>query len=151
MHGVVRSLFVLCLVSVLDQGEYCASESLAENWCKSNFHSMRRGAGRGKPEGRAQLPISLGFKCLECRGEFGSRVALDCHRRHINSTGTPCADPDNHKSMSFTERGGHSIAGVLREHDTLGVLPIPAPYSSLLKMLSCHTERIAIIAIICNK
>ena len=56
MHGVMRILFVLCLVSVLDQGEYCASESLAENWCnlQSNaIHSMRRGAGRGKPEGRA--------------------------------------------------------------------------------------------------
>ena len=152
MHGVVRILFVLCLVSVVEQGEYCASESLAENWCNwqvNAIHSMRRGAGRGKPEGRTQSTISLGFKCLECRGEFGSRVALDCHRRHINSTGTPCADPDNHKSMSFTERGGHSIAGVLREHDTLGVLPIPAPY--LLKMLSRQTESIAIIVIMCNK
>ena len=139
MHGVMRILFVLCLVSVLDQGEYCASESLAENWCnlQSNaIHSMRRGAGRGKPEGRAQLPISLGFKCLECRGEFGSRVALDCHRRHGNSIGTPYADPENHKSMSFTERGGRSFAGVVREHDTLGVLPIPALY--LLKILSSH-------------
>jgi hypothetical protein len=141
MHGVMRILFVLCLVSVLDQGEYCASESLAENWCnlQSNaIHSMRRGAGRGKPEGRAQVPISLGFKCLECRGEFGSRVALDCHRRHENSIGTPCADPENHKSMSFTERGGRSFAGVVREHDTLGVLPIPALY--LLKILSSHLK-----------
>ncbi len=109
MHGVVRILFVLCLVSILDQGDCCASESLAENWCNlqlNAIHSMRRGAGRGKPEGRIQLPISLGFKCLESRGEFGSLVALDCHRRHINSTGTPCAesaDPENHKYMSFTE------------------------------------------------
>jgi hypothetical protein len=145
-------LFVLCLVSVLEQGEYCASESLAENWCNlqlNAIHSMRRGAGQRKPEGRTQLTISLGFKCLKCRGEFGSRVALDCHRRHINSTGTPCADPENHKSMSFTERGGHSIAGVLREHDTLGVLPVPALY--LLKMLFCHTESIAIKGIMYNK
>ena len=35
-----------------------------------------------------------------------------------------CADPRNHKSMSFTERGDHA-AGILRQHDTLGVLPIP--------------------------
>ena len=39
--------------------------------------------------------------------------------------GTPCADPRNHKSMSFTERGDQA-AGILRQHDTQGVLPIPA-------------------------
>ena len=95
------------------------------------------------------MSISLGYKCLECRGEFGSRVGLEVHRRHENSVGTPCADPKNHRSISFNERGGHSMGGVVREHDTLGVLPIPTLY--LLKMLPCHTESTAIIAIICNK
>ena len=36
-----------------------------------------------------------------------------------------CADPRNHKSMSFTERGDQA-AGILRQHDTQGVLPTPA-------------------------
>ena len=33
-------------------------------------------------------------------------------------------DPRNHKSMSFTERGDQA-AGILRQHDTLGVLALP--------------------------
>jgi hypothetical protein len=145
MHGVMRILFVLCLVSVLDQGEYCASESLAENWCKLNFPSMRRGAGRGKPEGRKQLPISLGFTCAHCGGDFGSRTGMDCHRRHRNSVGTPCADPMNSKSMSFTGRADQ-YGGILRRHDTLGVMYILS--FVLQKILTCHTENRAIIAII---
>ena len=66
--------------------------------------SMRRGAGRGKPDGPKRLPISLGFKCAHCRNEFDSLHAMDIPCRHSSSFGTPCADPRNHKSMSFTER-----------------------------------------------
>jgi hypothetical protein len=89
MKRVVRILFVLCLFPVLQQhaAGSCASESqaLAENCCKSRLkaiHSMPPGAGRGKPQGRKQLPLSLGFKCAYCGGEFGSRAGMDCHRRH---------------------------------------------------------------------
>uniref|UniRef100_A0A7S0QMD2 C2H2-type domain-containing protein n=1 Tax=Cryptomonas curvata TaxID=233186 RepID=A0A7S0QMD2_9CRYP len=128
LHRVLRILFVLCLYPVLQQHAVgsCASESqpLAENRCKSRLkaiHSMRRGAGRGKPEGRKQLPLSLGFKCAYCGGEFGSRAGMDCHRRHNSSVGTPCADPRNSKSMSLTARGEHSFAGILRQHDILVV------------------------------
>ena len=78
-------------------------------------------AGRGKPDGPKWLPIALGFKCVHCRNEFDSRHAIDCHRRHSESVGTPCADPRNHKSMSMTERGDQA-AGIHRQHDTLGVL-----------------------------
>ena len=90
-------------------------------------HSMRLGAVRGKPDGPKRLPISLGFKCANCRSEFDSRHAMNIHRRHISLVGTPChgADPSNSKSMSWTARGDHS-AGILRQHDTLGVLPKPA-------------------------
>jgi hypothetical protein len=129
MHVVVCILFVLCLVPVSQQHAVgsCASESqpLAEN-CSYNLklnatHSMRRGAGRGKPDGPKQVPLSLGFKCLHCSSEFGSRAGMDVHRRHSSSVGTPCADPRNSKSMSFTGRGDNSFAGILRQHDTLGV------------------------------
>jgi hypothetical protein len=127
MHRVVRILlFVLCLFPV--------SLQLSSNWplvenCSQlkAIHSMRRdgrGLGRGKPDGPKRLPIALGFKCVECRGEFDSRHAIDVHRRHIASVGTPCADPRNHKSMSMTKRDDQA-AGILRQHDTLGVLPIP--------------------------
>jgi len=94
---------------------------LAENCSQLKaIHSMRRGAGRGKPDGPKRLPIALGFKCVHCRNEFDSRHAIDCHRRHSGSDGTPCADPRNHKSMSMTERGDQA-AGILRQHDTLVV------------------------------
>ena len=49
-----------------------------------------------------------------CSSKFGSRAGMDVHRRSQNS-----------KSISFTARGDHSFAGILRQHDTLGVLPIP--------------------------
>ncbi len=124
MHRIVRILlFVLCLFSVSVQ--LASIWPLAENRSQLKaIHSMRRGAGRGKPDGPKRLPIALGFKCTECRGEFDSRHAIDVHRRHIASVGTPCADPRNHKSMSMTERDDQA-AGILRQHDTLGVLPIP--------------------------
>ena len=95
------------------------------NWQFS--HSMRRDAGRGKSDGLKRLPISLGFKCANCRSEFDSRHAMNIHRRHISLVGTPChgADPSNSKSILWTARGDHS-AGMLRQHDTLGVLPKPA-------------------------
>ena len=126
MHVVVCILFVLCLVPVSQQHAVgsCASESqpLAEN-CSYNLkvNSMRRGAGRGKPDGPKQVPLSLGFKCLHCSSEFGSRAGMDVHSRHSSSVGTPCADPRNSKSMSFTGRGDHSFAGILCQHDILGV------------------------------
>ena len=128
MHRVVRLFFLLCLVPVSEQ--LASIEPLAENCSKlkllNAIHSMRRGAGRGQPSGTKQLPLSLGFKCAYCKSEFDSRIGMDTHRRHSASVGTPCADPRNSKSMSLTARGEHSFAGILRQHDTLGVLPIPA-------------------------
>ena len=128
IRGVSILLFVFFLMPV---SEILASIGPLEeihNKLKSS-HSMRRGtgrgAGRGKPDGPKRLPISLGFKCAHCMSEYESRHAMDIHRRHSTSVGTPCADPSNHKSISFTERGDQS-AGILRQHDTLGVLPTPA-------------------------
>ena len=133
MHRVVRMLlFVLCLVPVSEPLASIGPLTEICNKLKSS-HSMRRGAGRGagrgKPDGPKRLPISLGFKCAHCRNEVDSRHAMDIHRRHSSSFGTQCADPRNHKSMSFTERGDQA-AGILRQHDTLGVLPIPAFFCS---------------------
>ena len=95
-----------------------------------NDQSMRRSAGGG-----TKLPISLGFKCAYCGGEFGSRAGMDCHRRHSNSNGTPCADPMNSKSMSLTQRGD-SYTGNLRLHDTLGVCTCDFPHQA--QTLDCH-------------
>ncbi len=64
-----------------------------------------------------------------CGCEFESRAGMAQHRRNSSLVGTPCADPRNSKSMSFTARGDHS-AGILRQHDTLGVLPIPSYFCS---------------------
>ena len=135
MHRVVRILlFVLCLVPVSEQLASIGPLTEICNKLKTS-HSMRRGAGRGagrgKPDGPKRLPISLGFKCTHCRNEFDSRhaIMMDIHCRHSSSFGTQCADPRNHKSMSFTERGDQA-AGILCQHDTLGVLPIPAFFCS---------------------
>ena len=115
--------------SITSLGSILILGNLFDKTLDVSCHSMRRGAGRGagrgKPDGPKRVPISLGFKCVHCRNEFDSKYAMDIHRRHISSAGTPCADPRNHKSMSFTERGDQA-AGILRQHDTLGVLPIPA-------------------------
>ena len=76
---------------------------------------------------KANATLSLGFKCGNCNGEFASRRAMDCHRRHKRSVGTPCADPRRYKSdlylsLSFTGRADMSTR-ILRQHDaaTLGV------------------------------
>ena len=141
MHRVVHILFVLFLVPVSEQ--LASIEPLAENCSKlkllNAIHSMRRGAGRGKPSGPKQLPLSLGFKCAYCMGEFDSRAGMAQHRRCSSSVGTPCADPSNSKSMSWTTRGDHS-AGILRQHDTLGMLPIHALF--LLRKCSLHNVHI---------
>ncbi len=134
MHRVVRILFVLCLTPVSARKQLGSIGPLGENCSKLNvIHSILvhqgAAAGRRKPDGPNQLPLSLGgYKCTCCRSEFGSRGGMDIHRRHSWSVGTPCADPRNSKSMSFTARGDHrdTFAGILRQHDTLGVLPIPA-------------------------
>ena len=149
MHRVVRILlFVLCLVPVSLQ--LASIWPLAKNCSQLKaIHSMRRGAGRGKPDGPKRLPIALGFKCVHCRNEFDSRHAIDVHRRHSSSVGTPCADPRNHKSMSMTGRGDQA-AGILRQHDALGVLPIPDvcfPQKMLLTSNPENSENNAMIAI----
>jgi hypothetical protein len=124
MHRVVHILFMLCLVPVSEQ--LASIGPLAENCSKLNaIHSMCRDAGRGKPDAPKHSPLSLGFKCAHCGSEFESRAGMAQHCRNSSFVGTPCADPRNSKSMSFTARGDHS-AGILRQHDTLGALPIPA-------------------------
>jgi hypothetical protein len=121
MNWPVRIFYVVLTVSLAVKSSLSASHDqgpglVANHW----HHSMRRSAGGGIPGGRKKLPISLGFKCAYCGGEFGSRAGMDCHRRHRNSIGTPCADPMNSKSMSLTQRGD-TYTGTLRLHDTHGL------------------------------
>ncbi len=48
----------------------------------------------------------------------------ECHRRHITSLGTPCADPSSYKSLPFTGRVD-MFTGILRQHEgTLGAFSI---------------------------
>ena len=118
MHWPVRIfcvvLTVLHAVEAPSSGTHYHGPGLAANW---NDYRMRRSLSAGG--GRKKLPISLGFKCAYCGGEFGSRAGINCHRRHRNSIGTPCADPMNSKSMSLTQRGD-SYTGNLHIHDTVG-------------------------------
>jgi hypothetical protein len=92
MHGVVRILFVLCLVSVLEQGEYCASESLAENWCNLQvkaIHSMRHHASRCWPrENRGQDTVAniVGIQVprMSWRVWFASRLGLSSQTNQLD-------------------------------------------------------------------
>ncbi len=138
MHWPVRIFFVvltvLYAVEATSSATHDQGPGLAANW---NDHSMRRSlsAGGGIPAGRKKLPISLGFKCAYCGGEFGSRAAIDCHRRHRNSIGTPCANSMNSKSMALTQRGD-SYTGNHRLHGTLGVCTLVLPHH--VQTLICH-------------
>ncbi len=111
MHRGVRILFVSSLTPVSAREQLGSIGPLAENCSKVQaIHSMPvhqgAAAGRGKPDGPKQLPLSLGYKYACCtRSEFGPRAGMDIHRRHSSSVGTPCADHRNSKSMSFTARG----------------------------------------------
>jgi hypothetical protein len=137
MHWPVRIFcIVLTLLHAVEaplSGTHHHGPGLAANW---NDYKMRRSlsAGGGIPGGRKKLPLSLGFKCAYCGGEFGSRTGMDCHRRHRNSIGTPCADPMNSKSMSLTQRGD-SYTGSLRLHDILGVCTFVCHHA---QTLCCH-------------
>jgi hypothetical protein len=136
-------LTVLHAVEATSSATHDQGPGLAANW---NDHSMRQSAGGGE-----KLPISLGFKCAYCGGEFGSRAGMDCHRRHRNSIGTHCADPMNSKSMSLTQRGD-SYTGTLRLHDTLGVCTLVLPHQvqtlfCILPHALCHTKSHVIICI----
>jgi hypothetical protein len=120
-HRLVCILHLLCGVTFLLAVQACLSPSEGQATNISVYSKMRRAADGGMPgSGRKKLPVSLGFKCAYCGGEFGSRAGMDSHRRHRFSIGTPCADPMNSKSMSLTH-GGDTNTGTLRLHDTLGV------------------------------
>ncbi len=155
LQRIVRIVFVLCLVPVSEQ-----LASIAEDWAtgkklqkfeRSSHHESRcRKRETRRPETVAT--ISLDFKCANRKSEIDSRAGMAQHRRHRSSVGTPCADPRNSKSMSLTARGYHS-AGILRQHDTHGVLPIPAFFSQKMIFTSQLSpnekiENSALIAVI---
>ncbi len=77
MHWPVRMFCVV--LTVLHAVEAPLSgihhQGLAAN---GNDHTMRRSlsAGGGIPGGRKKLPLSLGFKCAYCGGEFGSYIYI---------------------------------------------------------------------------
>ena len=92
---------------------------------------IMRSANRDMPAVKRSAPQDLGYRCAHCSSEFESRTGIDCHRRHPTSLGTPCADPHNTKSLSFTARA-NVASSHLRQHDTLGAIAIPAPCMFLL-------------------
>ena len=57
----------------------------------------------------------VAFRCNYCKGEYRTQRAYDCHRQHPANLHTPCADPRNQRSVTFTERADLST-GMLQEH-----------------------------------
>ena len=82
-------------------------------------------ANRDIPAVKRSAPQVLGYRCAHCTYEIDSKTGMDCHRQHPTSLGTPCADPKNSKSMSFTARANVASAIIL-QHDTLGATAINA-------------------------
>ena len=103
---------------------------------------------------RRAAPQALGYRCAHCTSEFDSKTGMDCHRRHPTSQGTPCADPENSKSLSFSGRA-NVASSLLRQHDTLGATAIDQPTFHVYIVAVCYiiimiiSKIICIIAIIC--
>ena len=57
----------------------------------------------------------VAFRCNHCKGEYRTQRAYDCHRQYPRTLHTPCADPQNQSSVTFTERADLST-GILQEH-----------------------------------
>jgi hypothetical protein len=78
-------------------GEKCVFphyiESLGESLGADNLFSTGIMRISRQDSHGVNAPQALGSRCIHCRGEFGSRVAMACHRRHPASIGTPSEDP----------------------------------------------------------
>ena len=127
---ILRVLVVFCVATFVP--DYIVGSSESEAWdCHTTriadkfklkaSHFIMQGRARVSGAVKVNAPQAVGFKCVHCNGGFGSRRAMDTHRRHQKSIGTPCADPKSSKSQSFTTRSDMST-GILRQHDaaTLG-------------------------------
>ena len=117
MHFYLITLLVLCVVT--DSREFQSKPNFLVTQISIPTGSRMRQVRSASR--MANAPQAVGYKCLNCNGEFLSRHAMDVHRRHPSSSGTPCTDPSSFRSLSFTGRADMST-GILRRHDiaTLG-------------------------------
>ena len=116
---IVASFVVFCFHHFA--GEKCVLPQYIERPGADNLFAtgIMRPAHHNSHAVNSNAPQALGFRCVNCKAEFGSRVAMACHRRHPTSIGTPCEDPKNAKSISYTGRAS-VLSSIVREHDTLG-------------------------------
>jgi hypothetical protein len=82
-------LIILLAKSVFQHNIESRGESLvADNLFSTDIMRTAR------QDVNSNAPQALGFRCIHCRGEFGSQAAMACPRRHPASIGTPCEDPN---------------------------------------------------------
>ncbi len=77
--------------------------------------ASQRAGDRGPAKVNAAASLAVGFKSLHCAAEFGSRTAIDIHRRHRSDVRTLCDNPKKCASLSFTAHAVMST-GILRHH-----------------------------------
>ena len=77
------------------------------------------------------------FRCNHCKGEYRSQRAYDSHRTHVKSLGSPCNDPVNKKSVSYTERAYLST----------GILVVCLPCSVMLHDNVCGHRNVHAMAV----
>ena len=120
-----RTEQILCFSFILNFLLQVSTLHYPANWPRNIAGPCRLIPCFMRPAGHDSLrnaPQALGFRCAHCTSEFGTRRAMDCHRRKQSSLGTGCADPSNSKSVSFTGRASIS-SSIIREHDILGAHP----------------------------
>jgi hypothetical protein len=112
-----------CCFFIIVLAKSVCLQSLGESLGADNLFSTDIMRTSRQDSHGVNAPQALGSRCILCRGEFefGSRVAMACHRRHPASIGTPGEDLKSAKPISNTGRANVS-SSIVREHATLGTL-----------------------------
>ena len=127
MHSRLRIVVVLYVSNFVPEYKVGWSESqqttrIAEKLNLNASHFMQ---GRTRDRGDVKVNASqeVGFKCVHCVGEFGSRMVMDTHHRHCSSMGTPSANP-----MSYSRyRSLHVQTCLLGSFANTMPLPLVSP------------------------
>jgi hypothetical protein len=144
MQCYFSRLLVLFLATVLQQ--FTVTVGLRQSLSvrrPSITHMQHR-----MPVARASAQ-AMGFTCRNCNNIFDSRRSMECHRRHVTSQGTPCADPSSYKSLSFTGRASADTStAILREHaGTLGAFSNCCPRCVLRALFKSLTTIFGVLLV----
>ncbi len=114
-----NSLLLLLEDSLLPRTSQVAARSKSVVRTPSHCHSCDDSVVRADAVPANLCMLACISRAAICNGEFATRTAVDIHRIHSKSFGTPCANPGSIKSLSSfaninqvwrRETGGHWAA-----------------------------------------